>query len=54
VEGLGRRRENAMATWRSDDGEEGDHGLGFGVWWALGEALTISALLVSLRLLGLV
>jgi hypothetical protein len=42
-----------MASWRAEESEDGDHGVGFGVWWALGEALTISALLVSLRLMGL-
>ncbi len=42
-----------MGRWRADR-PPGSAGLPFGVWWALGEALTVPALLLSLKLLRLI
>ena len=42
-----------MAHWRSSRPQP-QGGLPFGVWWALGEALTVPALLLGLRLLKLI
>lgn len=42
-----------MAHWRSSRPPP-QSGLAFGVWWALGEALTVLVLMLALKLLKLV
>jgi hypothetical protein len=42
-----------VAHWRPSH-PQAQSGLPFGVWWALGEALTVPALLLGLKLLKVI